>query len=90
MLEKVKLALRIKTTVFDSEIEDLIESGKMDLKTFAGVEIKENDFLIERAICTYCKMNFGDPVNYDKLKDSYDEQKAQLLLSSEYGRDSRG
>lgn len=90
MLEKVKLALRIKTTAFDTEIEDLIEAGKLDLKTFAGITIKENDYLIERAICTYCKLNFGDPQNYEKLKASYDEQKAQLLLSSEYGRGPSG
>lgn len=47
MLEKVKLALRIKTTAFDSEIEDLISAALADLG-IAGVLTgeKENDPLI--------------------------------------------
>jgi hypothetical protein len=29
-------------------------------------------------------MNFGNPDNYDKLKSSYDEQKAQLSMTEGY------
>jgi hypothetical protein len=36
------------------------------------------------AIVTYCKLNFGEPDNYDKLKESYDEQKAQLSMADGY------
>ena len=40
MLEKVKMALRIKTTAFDSEIEDLIQAALKDLEIAGGRQIK--------------------------------------------------
>ena len=40
MLEKVKLALRLKTAAFDAEIQDLIDAALADLK-LAGI-IKED------------------------------------------------
>ncbi len=85
MIEKVKLALRIKTGAFDNEIEDLISAALADLK-LAGIIVKEDqsDALISRAIITYCRANFGEPADYDRLKKSYDEQKAQLKTASGY------
>lgn len=84
MLEKVKLALRITTNIFDSELNSLIDSAKLDLG-IAGVELPETlDAICERAIITYCRVNFQDPKDYDRLKASYDEQKAQLSMASGY------
>lgn len=86
MLEQIKLALRIKTDAFNSELETLISAAQKDLG-IAGVEnLPQDDALIIRAIVTYVKMNFGEPANYDRLKASYDEQKAQLSMSSEYNQ----
>ena len=84
MLEKVKLALRISTDAFDSELNDLIDAAELDLG-IAGVEIPaQMDALVSRAIVTYCKVNFGEPDEYDRLKASYDEQKAQLSMATGY------
>ena len=90
MLTKVKLALRITTDAFDSEIEDLIEAAKIDLG-IAGVIVpvttfEAADIIISKAIITYCKLNFGsiDRHEYDRLKASYDEQKAQLSMATGY------
>lgn len=88
MLEKVKLALRITTTAFDSELTGLIEAAKIDLG-IAGVIVpvttdESLDAIITRAIITYCKVNFGEPDEYDRLKASYDEQKAQLSMATGY------
>lgn len=88
MLEKVKLALRITTTVFDSELNDLIDAAKVDLG-IAGVLVPVTtdsnlDVIIQKAIITYCKLNFGEPDEYDRLKRSYDEQKAQLSMATGY------
>jgi hypothetical protein len=45
----------------------------------AGVRIPEASRpIVETAAITYVAMNFGDPDDYDRLKKSYDEQKAQL------------
>ena len=98
MLEKVKLAMRINTSVFDSELLDLIAGAIADLEhcgpQFVVKEVEANgvaadyevkDPLISRTIVTYCRMNFGSPADYDRLKASYDEQKGQLRESSAYG-----
>ena len=84
MLEKVKTALRIKTNVYDGELTDLIASAQLDLGV-AGVIVPDDvDALVTRAIITYCKMNFGLPEDADRLKRSYDEQKAQLVTCTGY------
>ena len=84
MLAKVKLALRIKTNAYDTELTDLIEAAKLDLG-IAGVVLPETiDALVEKAVVTYCKMSFGLPEDYERLKRSYDEQKAQLSNATGY------
>lgn len=84
MLDLVKLALRITSNIFDDELNNLIASAKLDLG-IAGVELPSTlDEVCKLAIVTYCKMNFGNPENYDKLKASYDEQKAQLSMATGY------
>lgn len=84
MLSKVKLALRITDEAFDSELNDLIDAAKQDLG-IAGVVVPETlDAIVTRAIITYCKMSFGLPEDYDQLKRSYDEQKAQLSNATNY------
>ena len=84
MLEKVQLALRITTDAFDSEIQDLIDAALADLGIAGVTTITETDPLIIRAVTTFCRVNFGQPDDYDKLKYSYDEQKAQLQVATGY------
>lgn len=84
MLEKVKMALRITTDAYNDELNDLIDAAKLDLG-IAGVVIPETiDAICTRAIITYCKLHFGQPDDYDRLKASYDEQKAQLSMATGY------
>lgn len=84
MLEKVKIALRISTTAFDTELTDLIAAALLDLG-IAGVIVPATiDALVTRAVITFCKMSFGLPEDYDRLKASYDEQKAQLMTAEGY------
>jgi hypothetical protein len=84
MLDKVKLALRITTDAFDSELNDLIDAAKLDLGIAGVILPDELDAICQKAIITYCKVNFGEPDDYDRLKASYDEQKAQLSMASGY------
>lgn len=96
MLEKVKLAMRISTTVFDAELLDLIAAAIADIEHVGAVfnyTQDENDYtvtdpLVSRAIVTYCRMMFGSPADYDRLKASYDEQKGQLRESTAYGMEA--
>lgn len=84
MLDKVKLSLRIKTNAFDEEIKDLISAALADLGIAGVITELGDDPLITRAVITYCKANFGSSDEYERLKASYDEQKAQLRSSSGY------
>ena len=87
ILDKVRLALRIRTDNhdFDSQLTDLINACLKDLKTTGITNNDTTDVLISEAICTYCAMRFGDNMsNYDKLKSSYDEQKAHMQMSTGY------
>ena len=86
MLNKVKLALGVATTEYDTELTSLIEAAKLDLG-IAGIFLTETlDAIVERAIITYCKLNFLglSDGEYDRLKKSYDEQKMQLRTNSAY------
>lgn len=84
LLDKTKMALRITTAAFDDELNDLIAAAKTDLG-IAGVTLPaELDAICNRAVVTYCKLHFGEPDDYDRLKASYDEQKAQLSMATGY------
>ena len=79
-----KLALRITTTAYDSEFEALIDAAMLDLG-IAGVLLPSQlDSLVNTAINTYVKLHFGEPDDFDRLKKSYDEQKAQLATATGY------
>lgn len=84
MLDKVKLTLRITTTAFDSELTDLIAAALADLGLAGVTTLTETDPLIIRAVTTYCRVHFGHPDDYERLKASYDEQKAQLMMATGY------
>ena len=90
LIDDVKVACRVTSTAFDTELGDLIKAAFKDL----GVsDIQENvltttgtDELVKQAVITYCKMNFGfqSESYYNRLKASYDEQKAQMLMATGY------
>ena len=83
-LDKVKMGLRISTTAYDEELADLITEAQLDLGIAGVDDPSQLDEIVTRAIITYCKMSFGMPEDYDRLKRSYDEQKAQLVTATGY------
>ena len=84
-LADVKTALRVKTTAYDTQIESLMNSAMQDLG-IAGVEFETVDDIVQTAVITYCQMRFwkNSDMEYKNLKDSYDEQKAQLSMATGY------
>lgn len=88
MLDLVKVALRITSTAYDAQLNQLIAAALADLGITdinAALLVADTDKpLIKQAVMTYCALNFGNPDNYDRLKAAYDEQKAQLLMSADY------
>lgn len=84
LIASAKLAARITTSAFDSQISDLLDAAALDLGV-AGVVVPTNlDALVTQAEITYVLMHFGEPDQYDRLKRSYDEQKAQLSTCTGY------
>lgn len=85
-LNKVKTALRITTTKFDEQLTDLIESALADLGIagVTGTNAVITDPLVRLAVITYCRIHFGAPDDFDRLRASYDEQKAQLSTATNY------
>ena len=84
LIAAAKLAARISTTAYDSQIESLLDAAALDLGVAGVVIPSELDALVQQAEITYFLMNFGQPDQYDRLKRSYDEQKAQLSTCTGY------
>ena len=100
MLKEAKKALRVTVDDYDSEIASLLTAGAHDLRTLGVIlpgtvdftvtdnAVTDNstltDALAMRAIITYAAMRFGNPPNYDKLHQAYEEQKGFLMHSSWY------
>ena len=91
MLAPVKLALRVTTDAFDTEIEGHIDAALLDLD-LAGVSVSNADIdanqpLILQAVKLYCKLHFGEPDRveaWDRLKAAYEDLKVALSMSVRY------
>lgn len=84
LIAKAKVACRVTSVYYESEISDLVDAALLDLTLGGTYTVDTSDPLIIRAVCTYCKMSLGNPEKYDRLKASYDEQKAQLGMATGY------
>ena len=84
ILTATKLALRVTTDAFNDEIEDLIEAALLDLNVAGVTNLDPDNRLVRKAVITYVRMHFGQPDDYDRLKASYDEQKAQMSTATGY------
>ena len=100
MLKETKLALRVTASAYEPELCRLMEAGAKDLETagvvlpgtvsFAEVQgvMQDNstltDALVMQAIFTYTRALFGSPADYDRLAESYETQKVQLMHAQNY------
>ena len=82
MLALVKQALRITTTAFDTEIQQLIDAAAAEMKAL-GVVVADpasTDPQICTAIIAYCKWQFGANEDADRWRDIYHEKLAQMKM----------
>lgn len=87
MLEKVKLALGITTTIFDSDINDNIASARMEMIRAGVSEEKANsdsDVLIIKAIKTYCAKEYYEGNEAERYLRGWNSQLENLRKSSDY------
>ena len=87
-----ELCSLMKAAAKDLEIAGVIIPGIVAFTTTvttAGAEnitdnSRLNDELVKRAIFTYVRAHFGSPDDYDRLKESYNTQKVQLMHAAAY------
>ncbi len=72
----------------NTEITDLIDAAKADLKISGITEnkISDSDPLIKRAISLYCKAHYAyeDPKLSERFENAYLSLRNHLCLSTEY------
>ena len=100
MLSEAKKALRVTAAEYDMEIMSLLQAGARDLEiagvnipgriawsVSSGAVVDNStlkDPLVVRAVLTYARAHFGSPADYDRLLDSYETQKVQLMHADAY------
>jgi len=87
MLEKVKLALQITTTEFDSDILENIAAARAEMIRSGVSAVKansEDDPLITRAIKTYCQKEYSDDDLSERFEESWKYQLDNLRKSKGY------
>lgn len=94
MLDSVKLALRITTEKFDTELQDDIDDCLLEL---AGLHVYhkerhlkngEYDKQIQAAVIYYCKWKFGFNPDAERWEKIYHDKVEKLLARSGYGIDA--
>ena len=88
MLEKVKTALRQKSTAFDeTEISPLIEACKADLNRVGVLNVTEkvtaNDPLLTHAVIMYCKAYFGKSTDAERYRLCYEMARDGMAMMGE-------
>lgn len=86
MLNAIKLALRIATNAFDSEIQTLIDAAIAEM---AGLGVTAatsttTDSQIISAVVAYCKWQFGNNEDADRWRDIYHIKLGQLKTMTGY------
>lgn len=86
LLEKVKLAIRIKHKALDDDIQDNIQACLLDLRVHGIVHKDYTDALIQNAVKLYCKAEYtDDPEKSDKYRERYIEMRNCLKAAEGYG-----
>lgn len=89
-LAKVKMALRISSDAFDSQLTDLCEEALLDLTKTADVktfDFTNIDALQSGAIISYVAYRWFDDEKYFR---AYNDLKEKMLLSTAYGVKEEG
>ena len=84
-LAKVKMALRITSNAFDTQLEDLCEEALLDLTQTADIktfDFNSIDALQSGAVISYVAYRWFDDIKYF---DAYNDLKTKMLISSAYG-----
>lgn len=86
MLNAIKLALRISTNAFDSEIQTLIDAAIAEMNGLGvmAATADTTDPQILSAVIAYCKWLFGSNEDADRWRDIYHIKLGQLKAMTGY------
>lgn len=85
MLERIKLALRIKHNALDEDIQADIDACLADLQTMGVVYADAADPLIFAAVKLWCKAAYtDDTAKGAEYMRRYDAMKASLMMAEGY------
>ena len=77
-----------KAGLMDLQIAGVEASGTVSYTVGTNDAVTDTstltDPLMQRAIITYAAMRFGNPPNYEQLRDAYETQKVQLMHAAAY------
>lgn len=86
MLEKIKLALRVKHDALDDDIQADIDACLADLELCGVVHAPQGDPLIFNAVKLYCRAIYtDDPAKSAEWLRRYEALKACLMMAEGYG-----
>lgn len=93
IIDEAKTALRVSTNnpAITAEIERYISEAVLDLTATADIaefEVEEADALLKGAVLTYVAIKWNevkDQNTADRLRATYKDYKARLVMSSKYG-----
>lgn len=85
LLAKETLGIVATATAKDSSLEMIINAGINDM-TRAGVDVDVSNPLVQNALMTYVKANFGisNPQDKERFLEAYQLYLAELSLSEGY------
>ena len=88
IIAAVKMSLRISTSAFDTELAELIDACKQDLKMKGVQKIDDSEKLTRQAIKLYCRANFanGDTKERELYADRYEKLAAAMSRCSFYDK----
>ena len=86
MLAKIKLALRISTNAFDTEIQTLIDAAISEMHGLGvtAATADTTDPQIISAVVAYAKWQFGNNEDADRWRDIYHIKLGQLKTMTGY------
>ena len=84
MVEKIRKALRITHSNFDSDIQGNIDACFLDLKRVGIPNPNKEDALIYKAVELYCKWQYDFGGKGDKYEQAYTNLSMGLALSGDY------
>ena len=88
LLKAAEKDLRIAGVEIEGECDFEIEITTDAITGEKSITVTDNstieDEMVQTAMITYCRANFGSPPDYEKLAKSYDLQRRQLANATGY------